>query len=60
MAEDGGTTATETYNGVAVTTVSPVGGARGGQGPPAAYATFGPVLAVGDLASVKAAIDTNG
>jgi Protein of unknown function (DUF3352) len=56
------TTTTETYNGTTITVVTP---AAPGEAKPmapkeAAYAVVGPVLAVGDLASVKAAIDTGG
>jgi hypothetical protein len=58
LAESGATSATETYNGVVVTTVTPPAGAAGTM--ILAYAVPGPVLALGDPASVKAAIDTNG
>ena len=56
------TTTTETYNGTTITIVTP---AASGDAKPmvpkqAAYAVVGPVLAVGDVASVKAAIDTGG
>lgn len=58
---EGATTATETYNGVTITTVTPPAGSGGElAGTQAAYAVTGPVLALGDLASVKAAIDTGG
>ena len=64
VADMGGTTATETYNGVTVTTVTPPEGVAGtvaGQaGLHPAYAVVGPVLAIGDVTSVKAAIDTKG
>jgi hypothetical protein len=56
------TTSTEPYNGADVTVVTPT--ASGATKPMApkevAYAVVGPVLAVGDVASVKAAIDTGG
>jgi hypothetical protein len=58
LAESGATSATETYNGVVVTTVTPP--AEGAGNMTLAYAVPGPVLALGDLDSVKAAIDTNG
>ncbi len=58
---DGATTATETYSGVTITTVTPTGGSGGDlAGMQAAYAVTGPILAMGDLASVQAAIDTGG
>jgi Protein of unknown function (DUF3352) len=58
LAESGATSATETYNGVTVTTVTPPAG--GADAMTLAYAVPGPVLALGDPDSVKAAIDTNG
>ena len=58
---EGATTATETHNGVTITTVAPPAGSGGeAANVKAAYAVLGPVLALGDLASVKAAIDTKG
>ena len=56
------TTTTETYNGTTITVVTP---AASGDAKPMApeeigYAVVGPVLAVGDVDSVKAAIDTGG
>ncbi len=61
VASEGGTTATKTYNGVTITTVSPPAGSSGmAADAHGAYAVTGPVLAIGDLASVKAAIDTGG
>ena len=60
-AKDGATTATETYNGVTITTITPPAGASDmAKGLKAGYAVIGPVLALGDVDSVKAAIDTNG
>ncbi len=58
LAETGATSATETYNGVTVTTVTPPAEHAGNM--TLAYAVPGPVIALGDLDSVKAAIDTNG
>src|SRR3954454_22860301 len=58
---DGGTVSTETYNGVTITSVAPPSGASGAmKDVKAGYAIVGPVLALGDVASVKAAIDTGG
>lgn len=58
LVETGATSASETYDGVTITTVTPPDGQAGNM--TAAYAVAGPVLAMGDVASVKAAIDTNG
>jgi len=53
--DSGATTTTETYNGATLTVVAEA------DGPKAAYALLGGEVAViGDLASVKAAVDTNG
>jgi hypothetical protein len=61
VAEEGGTTSSQAYNGTTITTVTPpAGSGAAGKGMTAAYAIIGPVLAVGDEASVKAAVDTNG
>jgi hypothetical protein len=60
LTDAGATTATETYNGVTITTITPPSGAAAGAGMRAAWATFGPVMALGDVTSVKAAIDTKG
>ncbi len=60
LTEAGATTATETYAGVTLTTITPPSGREVGAGMDAAWATFGPVMALGDTASVKAAIDTKG
>ncbi len=58
---EGGTSATETYGGTTITTVTPSAGSGGETvDMKAAYAVVGPVLALGDLTSVKAAIDTGG
>ena len=58
---EGAAMATETYNGVTITTVTPPAGSGvEAAGMKAAYAVLGPVLALGDLTSVKAAIDTKG
>lgn len=59
LADAGATTATETYNGVTITTITPPSGREVGH-MEAAWASFGPVMGLGDLASVKAAIDTKG
>jgi hypothetical protein len=56
-ANEGATTTTETYNGVTITLVTPKDQAMADV---PAWAITGPVLAMGDVASVKAAIDTNG
>jgi hypothetical protein len=61
LQESGATSTTETYNGVTITVVKPpadVGEMAGKVD--VGYAVTGPVLAVGDVASVKAAIDTGG
>jgi hypothetical protein len=61
LTESGATTSTETYNGVTITTVTPPAGSIGTNVDMAgAYALFGPVIALGDPTSIKAAIDTNG
>jgi hypothetical protein len=57
----GATATTETYNGVTINVIKP--GANAGamaDEVTTAYAVLGPVLAIGDEASVKAAIDTGG
>ena len=59
--EAGATSTTETYNGVTITVIKPPADvsvmAKEVQ---RAYAVIGPVLAIGDTSSVKAAIDTGG
>ncbi|HET7829043.1 MAG TPA: DUF3352 domain-containing protein [Candidatus Limnocylindrales bacterium] len=63
VADTGAGTATESYGGTTITVVTPAASADDGGDhgmKEAAYAVVGPVLAVGDLASVKAAIDTGG
>ncbi len=60
LADAGATTATQTYNGVTITTITPPSGHTAMAGIEAAWATLGPVIALGDTASVKAAIDTKG
>ena len=61
VTKHGGTTTTESYGGSTITVVTPpadvqdeLKGLRGG------YVIVGPVLALGDLASLKAVIDTKG
>ena len=61
VTKHGGTTSTEEYGGSTITVVTPpadvqdeLKGLRGG------YVIVGPVLALGDLASLKAVIDTKG
>jgi hypothetical protein len=61
VTEHGGTTSTEAYNGSTITVVTPpadmaseLEAFRGG------YVIVGPVLALGDLDSLKAVIDTKG
>ncbi|HYO42003.1 MAG TPA: DUF3352 domain-containing protein [Candidatus Limnocylindrales bacterium] len=55
------TTTTETYNGATITVVTPTDGSvKDLAGMKAAYTVVGPVLALGDLTSVKAVIDTQG
>jgi hypothetical protein len=61
LKENGATGSTSDYNGVTITTITPPAGAAAKMaGATAAYAVLGPVLAIGDVASVKAAIDTKG
>lgn len=61
LQQSGATTATQTYSGVTITTVTPpADSSAAGVDATGAYAIVGPVLALGDLASVKAAIDTGG
>ena len=57
----GATATTETYNGVTINVIKP-GADAGAMADQvnAAYAVVGPVLALGDETSVKAAIDTGG
>ncbi len=59
LAEADATIRTEMYGGVTLTTITPPSG-REMAPKEAAWATFGPVMAFGDVASVKAAIDTRG
>ena len=61
VTRQGGTTSTEDYNGSTITTVTPPAdvaaemlGLKGG------YVIVGPVLALGDIDSLKAVIDTRG
>jgi hypothetical protein len=61
VTKQGGTTSTEDYNGSTITTVTPPAdvaaemlGLKGG------YVIVGPVLALGDIDSLKAVIDTKG
>jgi len=58
--QDGATISTEAYNGVTITTGTPAGGSDGMQDLKLGYAIVGPVLALGDVASVKASVDTGG
>ena len=60
LADVGATTTPETYNGATIAAGAPPAGAEAAAGMKAAWATFGPVMALGDPASVKAAIDTKG
>jgi Protein of unknown function (DUF3352) len=60
LAVAGATTAAETYNGVTINTITPPPNDVAVTGVQAAWATFGPVMALGDTTSVKAAIDTKG
>ena len=61
VADEGATTTTETYGGTTITVVTPKDGAPAAMADvQTAYAVVGPVLALGDVASVKAAIDTKG
>jgi hypothetical protein len=63
LEETGATSSTETYSGVTITIVSPPASAATGAAmmkAKPAWASLGPVIALGDLASVKAAIDTGG
>jgi hypothetical protein len=62
VADAGATTTTEAYAGTTITIVTPPASSGGGDHgmKEAAYAVVGPVLAVGDVGSVKAAIDTGG
>jgi hypothetical protein len=60
LSESGATSTTEAYEGVTITVVAPPESAIGMDAFNAAYAVVGPVIAVGDLSSVKAAIDTGG
>ena len=60
LTESGATTATETYDGITITTVTPPAGSETPAGMTGAYALFGQVIGVGDAASIKAAIDTKG
>lgn len=57
----GATTATESYGGITITTIRPPASSEAGKADiGGAYAVLGPVIALGDPASVKAAIDTHG
>jgi hypothetical protein len=59
LRESGAASSTETYESVTITILSPAGSGDAAR-PPVAYAVLGPVLAIGDPASVRASIDTNG
>jgi len=60
VADEGGATSTEDYRGVTITLVEPSGLAGEIAHVKAGFAVVGPVLAVGDEASLKAVIDTEG
>lgn len=60
IAKEGGTATTETHKGVTITTVTHEGASAEMREVRMGYAITGSVLALGDLASVKAAIDTAG
>ncbi len=61
LQETGASSTTETYNGVTITIVKPASDITVmADKVQIAYAVTGPVLALGDVASVKAAIDTAG
>lgn len=61
VAKDGASSSTEDYKGVTITIVEPKGDvAAMVEGATGAYAVLGPVMAIGDEGSVKAAIDTGG
>ena len=60
LGDAGATTATTTYNGVTINSITPPAGDKSMAGVQAAWANLGPVLALGDVTSVKAAIDTKG
>lgn len=61
LGEAGATMSTETYNGVTITSVTPPASSKpASAGVTGAYAVLGPVIALGDPASIKAAIDTHG
>jgi len=61
LADEGATTSTETWNGTTITIITPPAGVSSKMADlSAGYAITGSVLAVGDVESVKAAIDTGG
>ena len=60
LTDAGATTTTEQYNGVTINKITPPAGKTAMAGAQVAWATFGPVMALGDTTSVKAAIDTKG
>ena len=61
LSQTGATSTTETYAGITITIVTPPASAGTTMaGEKAAWASLGPVIALGDLASVKASIDTGG
>ena len=61
LKQAGATSSTETYAGVTITTITPpLSGSSTAASMTAAWASLGPVIALGDVASVKAAIDTGG
>ena len=60
LTDAGATTSTEPYNGVTINVITPPAGKTAMAGAQVAWATFGPVMALGDTTSVKAAIDTKG
>ncbi len=59
VADAGASPSATTYNGVEITTVKPASGDAVG-GVEAGYAVVGPVLAIGDIVSIRAVIDTSG
>ena len=61
LTQAGVTTSTDTYGGVTITTFTPPAGASTKMaGATVAWASLGPVMALGDPASIRAAIDTGG
>ncbi len=60
LTDSGATSTTESYGGTTITVVTPPASSTTMGDTKGAYATVGPILVFGDLASVKAIIDTNG